>query len=276
MIRTIVVPLDGSPGSESILPHLSRLFQAVNAEIRLVHVYDWTEAGFRRGRAYLENVTSRFAERFPGLQSDLLKGKPDFEIMKYAVVNHADLIAMTTRGSSGLRTALFGSTAQELLRHSQVPIYLARPLDPPKEIRRILVPIDGSKTSQGILPVVRDLAQGAGAHVTFLTVLPHEGEAERAQRALKRVATSFALRGVPVQTLVKPGEAVKEILDAARADGADVIALGTHGRTGSDRFFFGSVAEAVMQGAKIPLILRRTQKLPVRKLRPAPAAKSHS
>jgi hypothetical protein len=77
---------------------------------------------------------------------------------------------------------------------------------------------------------------------------------------------------VPVEAVVRSGEAVPGILESARAEGADVIALGTHGRTGSNRFFFGSVAEEVLARAEVPVILRRTQKLPARKPRPVPLA----
>jgi len=259
MIRRIVVPLDGTETSERILPHLSELFKAADAEMRFIHVYDWSAPGFTRGRDYLKALAGRLADRFPHAQTELLRGdQPAFEIMRYSVVNHADMIAMTTRGSSGVRKLLFGSTALELMRHSQIPLFLARPSCPARPICKILVPLDGSKTSQGILPVVADLAKGAGARVRFLTVLPEVGVAELASRALKRVEAAFNKRGIPVETEVKPGDPVKTILQSARDDGADLIALGTHGRTGGERFFVGSVAESVIQGAERPLLLRRT------------------
>jgi nucleotide-binding universal stress UspA family protein len=257
MIRKIVVPLDGSEVSEKILPHVSELFRAADADIRFVHVYDWSEGGFTRGRDYLKGLARRLGDRFPSAQTELLKGAPAFEIMKYAVVQHADLIAMTTRGHSGVRKLLFGSTALELMSRSQVPLFLARPSCPSRPIRKILVPLDGSKTSLGILPVVADLARGTDAKVELLTLLPHDGVAEPASRELRRVSDLFNKRGIPVESLVKPGEAAAGILESAREVAADLIALGTHGRTGSDRFFFGSVAESVIQGAEVPLMLRR-------------------
>jgi nucleotide-binding universal stress UspA family protein len=191
--------------------------------------------------------------------------------MKYAVVHHADLIALT-RGPSSLRRMLFGSTALELMRHSGIPLFMAHSTDSPRDIRKILVPVDGSRTSQGIFPVVADLARGAGARVALLTVLSHEGNADPARRALERVGRSPTFARVPVETVVRSGEAVPGILESARAEGADVIALGTHGRTGSNRFFFGSVAEEVLSRAEVPVILRRTQKLPARMPRPASLA----
>lgn len=257
MIRKIVVPLDGTQASESILPHLSELFRVADADVRFVHAYDWSEPGFTRGRDYLKGLAGRVADRFPCAHTELLRGETAFEIMKYSVVHHADLIAMTTRSCSGIRKILFGSTTLELMRHSQVPLFIAGPSCPSRPIRKILVPLDGSETSQGILPIVADLAGGAGAQVRLLTALPEAGAGELAARALKRVGDAFEKRGIPAVTSVVPGEPVKAILASARDEGADLIALGTHGRSGSDRFIFGSVAESVIQGAEVPLLLRR-------------------
>jgi nucleotide-binding universal stress UspA family protein len=65
-------------------------------------------------------------------------------------------------------------------------------------------------------------------------------------------------RSIRVETLLSPGDPAKGILAAARSKDADLIALGTHGRRGTDRFFFGSVAESVLLGSEVPLLLRRT------------------
>ena len=265
MIRKIVVPLDGTKASELILPHVSELFRAADADVRFLHVYDWSASGFERGRDYLKDLASRVAGQFPFAQTELLRGEPAFEIMKYSVLQHADLIAMTTRSSAGFRKLILGSCALELMRHSQVPLFLARPSCPARAIRKILVPLDGSKTSQGILPIVADLARGTGAKVHLLTVLPEVGPTDFASRALRRVGDALARRRIPVDTDVKPGEAAREILASARTEGADLVALGTHGRTGGDRFFLGSVAESVLEGAATPILLRRTPRVIPRK-----------
>jgi nucleotide-binding universal stress UspA family protein len=257
MIRKIVVPLDGTAASEKILPHLAELFRVADADIRFIHVSDWTEKGLKRGREYLENLGRKTTDQFPFMKTELLHGEPAFEILKYAVTHHADLIAMMTCTRTTMGKLLFGSTAVELMRRCQVPIFLARPTWPARPIRKILVPLDGSSTSQEILPIVGDLAHGAGAKVALLTVLPNPELRAPAGRALKRVAGIIARKGIPVESILASGEAVKEIMSAAQDGEADVIALGTHGRRGSNRFFFGSVAEAVLKVSKVPVLLRR-------------------
>jgi len=80
---------------------------------------------------------------------------------------------------------------------------------------------------------------------------------------LKTVAGGLRGRGVSVTMQVRFGEAVAEILAGAREVGADLIAMTTHGRGGLGRLLFGSVAEAVLRQAEIPVFLMRQTKAQV-------------
>jgi nucleotide-binding universal stress UspA family protein len=264
VIRKIVVPVDGSAASERILPHVVELFRAADADVRLVHVTGTGSAALKKGREYLEGLRDRAGKILPFIDAALLAGEPAFEIMKYAVIHHADLIALTTRGRSGVRRIVFGSTAIELMHRSQIPLYLARPTWPARPIRKILAALDSSKTSRGTLQIVADLAQGAGASVLLATILPNDEGREVAERRLRRMAGAFSRQGIPVETIVRPGDPSREILSLVPEDGVDLIAMGTHGRRGTDRFFFGSVAESVLVESPVPLILRRKARTLVR------------
>jgi nucleotide-binding universal stress UspA family protein len=264
MIRKIVVPVDGSAASEHILPHVAGLARAVDAEVQLVHVTAPDPASMRRGREYLESLRDRAGESFPFVGGALLAGEPAFEILKHAVAHHGDLIAMTSRGASGVRRVLFGSTAIELMRRSPVPLFIARPSWIPRPIRRIVAAIDTSRSSRSVLPAVIDVARGAGATVLLTRVLTSERAREAAKRDLGRAALEIQSENVDVETVLCPGNPAEGILATARIEDADLIALGTHGRRGTDRFFFGSVAESVLVGSGIPVLLRRTVRVPLR------------
>jgi nucleotide-binding universal stress UspA family protein len=112
-----------------------------------------------------------------------------------------------------------------------------------------------------VLPLVADLARGAGAAVVLVRVLTPEESAESAKSSLDRAAGAFAKKSLKVETVLSPGDPAKEILAAARARNADLIALGTHGRRGTDRVFVGSVAASVLLGSEVPLLLRRTVRI---------------
>jgi nucleotide-binding universal stress UspA family protein len=135
--------------------------------------------------------------------------------------------------------------------------------------QRILVPLDGSRLAETILPDVRELAAEPQAEVILLRVaLAHAlpgveltgaqvRVVEEAERYLADVEHRLAGRGIRVSSVVRYGRAAEEILDHARTSGIDLIAMSTHGRSGIERVLLGSVAERVLREAPVPVILRR-------------------
>ncbi|MFC7319205.1 universal stress protein [Halomarina halobia] len=130
----------------------------------------------------------------------------------------------------------------------------------------ILVPTDGSDTAEAALEHAIDLASRADAviHVVYvadvtvarggpmLDLLTEEG-----QRATKEAASRVSGAGLSVTRAVvegKPSRAILEYADEARID---LIVMGTHGRTGLDRLFMGSVAGRVVRLAKVPVLTIR-------------------
>ncbi len=144
-------------------------------------------------------------------------------------------------------------------------------LRPLAAIRKILVPLDGSTGSESILPTIAELAEAEAAKIRLLHVSPHPKEIRSDGRVvayadqettrieqevlayLRRVASGYDR--VDVELAVRFGEPVKEIIAEAQAEGADVIAMATHRRTGMQRIVKGSVAEQVERGTAIPVIL---------------------
>jgi nucleotide-binding universal stress UspA family protein len=140
--------------------------------------------------------------------------------------------------------------------------------------RRVLVPLDGSLVAEGIIPFIIEIAGPLDMQVVLLRVLISappmavEGtrqvviedlEKRRAEAEEYLAATAAALRdkGVRAAMDVRRGEPVAEILQGAREAEADLIAMTTHGRTGLGRLLFGSIAEAVLRQAEIPVFLMR-------------------
>ncbi len=141
-------------------------------------------------------------------------------------------------------------------------------------LRRLLVGLDGSPLAETILGAVAGLASRLHAEVTLLHVTPVPErpavpdpeaaldrmlaeETRRAQRYLEDVARRLAQNGLAVRTVVAAGEPAAEIVRHAEREQIDMIALATHGRTGVRRWLHGSVAEAVLLTAAVPLLLLR-------------------
>ena len=144
-------------------------------------------------------------------------------------------------------------------------------------VRKILVPLDGSPLAEGILPFLKKIAGPLDLDVTLLRVLvpvpPEVVEGTRhvivedvekrtaeARAYLAPIAAALEETGVHVTTEVRRGEPVDEILAGAKAAGADLIAMTTHGRSGLSRLLFGSVAEVVLRQTEIPVFMMRLTK----------------
>jgi nucleotide-binding universal stress UspA family protein len=143
--------------------------------------------------------------------------------------------------------------------------------------KRILVPLDGSPAAESFLDVVADMARGAGAAVRLLRVEPipdalvgtdgrivvyADQETERLEaEALDYLGTiEKRLAGIEVESIVRFGEPLDEILREAEAFDADLIAVSTVGRSGIGRAFLGSVAEQVVRKAAAPVLLFRSSR----------------
>ncbi len=139
---------------------------------------------------------------------------------------------------------------------------------------RVVVPLDGSPLAEGILPFIVQIAGPLDLEMVLVYVVrPIVLEAvegtplftpddmgtrlKEARAYLAPLAADLRARGVRVTTDARSGEPVAEIIAAARENEADLIAMTTHGRGGFGRLLFGSVAEAVLRQAQIPVLMMR-------------------
>ncbi len=140
--------------------------------------------------------------------------------------------------------------------------------------KRAIVPLDGSIVAEGIIPLILEIAGPLDMEVVLLRVVvpipPSVIEGSRhvelddvekrrleAEEYLTPITTDLRAKGIRVTTQVRRGEATAEILAGAKAAGADLIAMTTHGRSGLGRLLFGSIAEAVLRQSDVPVFLMR-------------------
>jgi nucleotide-binding universal stress UspA family protein len=145
--------------------------------------------------------------------------------------------------------------------------------------KRILVPLDGSPRAEAILPHVVGFATCLDAEVVLLRVFepdfslvdpyghpPEFYEAlrekwqEEVESYLEVIRETLSGKGLRVRVLVEGEPVVRAIVDVAEREGADLIAMASHGRTGLAHLFYGSVAAGVLHRADRPLLLIRTEK----------------
>ncbi len=135
--------------------------------------------------------------------------------------------------------------------------------------KKILVPLDGSKLAEGILPRVEWLAKIHNAEVTLLRIalahtfpgtdpVQHQVNVVReAEEYLAKIEADMKAVGVKCNSVVRYGHDAQEIVEHAKDRDFDLIAMSTHGRTGLTQFVLGSVASKVIHTAAAPILLCR-------------------
>jgi nucleotide-binding universal stress UspA family protein len=140
----------------------------------------------------------------------------------------------------------------------------------------ILVPLDGSRRAEAILPHVEGLAERLGAELILLRVVDNapasvtttpaqlrkedvDAEQKDAQSYLAERQKKISDKGIKVKTSLLFGTAVGAIIEAAKEAEVDLIAMGSHGRSGLSHAFYGSVASGVLNRVDRPLLLVRSE-----------------
>ena len=294
----VLIPLDGSELSAWTLDRAAGLLRRPGVQATLLGVVPASselaadlaygvDPRYAPFRDALAAARDRLLERGIGARAELRFGAPPDAILREIREGGHHLVAMTTHGRTGLARAILGSVALQVLRGSPVPLLLFRPLRRPDDtlspvesrepapFRRLLVLLDGSSLAEEILGPATSFALLAGAEIRLFTAVPGGPERDLHERAarerLELWSERLAAGGLRTSVDVRPGAAAPEALEAARAWGADAMAMTTHGRTGLARALYGSVAERVLADASLPLLVARSRS-PAGAVAPAPEA----
>jgi|GEM_PF-62521 nucleotide-binding universal stress UspA family protein len=221
----------------------------------------------------------------------IVAGDPYLRILEMS--DAYDLIVMGTHGRTGVAHLLLGSVAEKVVRRAHCPVLTSR--QPRKKERdgnrqsgayvhglldrggKILVATDFSASSLAALRLASTIAERLDGAIHVLHVVeppsyvgPHEmvvmGASkgsmsellrQQGQVDLDRLLDDFASTQVPVNGLIRQGNAREEVLDEANEGCYDLVILGTHGRTGWSRLWMGSLAEQVVRRATCPVLTVR-------------------
>lgn len=293
MLKRILVPLDGSPLAERALTVAHRLAERAGGTLLVIRVpvpvpmtlrshpfsgpeVLWPQQAHDRGRWEAEEYLAQVAQQLAGssvpLRTEIIGGDPASVITAVAEQQRTDLIAMSTHGRSGFSRWILGSVAEKVLRSASCPVLVVRSADP---FRNILLPLDGSRSSERALPVSLELAQVLEASLTLLhatgSELPVPGLYPQPDRDrtrhhitapvssprayLERTAALYRRPNCEIKLALHRGSAAEAILDFARENATDLIAMATHGRSGLSHWVYGSVTEKVLRGAETSMLV---------------------
>jgi nucleotide-binding universal stress UspA family protein len=308
MFTHILVPLDGSERSEQAVPLAVRIARSTGARVTLQQAVSiptpmgapdagpatgvvWLAQGQANAATYLARVAAWPLMHGLGVDTSTVVGAAAANILEAAQEHQVDLIMLCSHGRTGPSRWALGSVAEQVARHSTVPVLLLRAgmfrgadeSATAERVTRILVPLDGSRFAEAALmpasALVLALAEpGQAAMRLTLVLAPYEADQSNLPAALALEGASTYLmrvadrmRGACPQLGVS--WSVTADLDTAgallriaagdetgpvgTATHCDLIAMATHGRSGIARWALGSVTERVLHDATVPVCIIR-------------------
>jgi nucleotide-binding universal stress UspA family protein len=295
MFKNLLVPLDGSALAEAALSAAAFLARKFEASVTLLHAIEHNAPQEIHGdrhlsdaedaRAYLNSrMRQAFAAERAASQHVHTEATSD---VAGAIVAHAkefssDLIIMCTHGSGGLKGFLFGRIAQRVIASGITPVLVINPAKewpaPKQGCGCLLIPLDGEADHEQGLPAAAEFARACEASLHLLRVVPTlktlkaehavagrlmpgstaamlELAQEEAMAYLRKKAATFKETGIDLTFEVLRGEPAKTIIEASKRSKADLIVLGTHGKTGTDAFWSGSITPRICAGCDVPILL---------------------
>jgi len=287
MYDSILIPTDGSEHAELAARHGVGLAERFDATVHVVGVVDVSAAAgpFNAGGvddAFVDRLEERtestiaavedLTDPDASVETAVLRGEPGEAIVEYIDEAGIEMVAMGTRGRRGLRRFVTGSVTEHVVRRAHVPVVTVRKTDaePVTDYEQVLITTDGSSSAEAavehavavagaydatlhVLSVV-DISVVAGGPTAAPPVDLIDELQDQGTKATDRVAERAREAGVDVVTEVREGFPGPGLLDYADEADIDLIAMGTHGRTGVDRLLLGSTTERTIRRAKVPVM----------------------
>lgn len=299
--RKLLVPLDGSDFSEHALSVARNLARGLGAEVHLVHVLAhmpdfvhkapeedlrWQQDATPGAERYLEEKAEELEADGSGIttRTAVLNAPVEDALLRYAQQEPGvDLVVLTSHGYGGVQRFWLGSTTDQLLRRSTVPLLVVRPWDEAEGLEpggipfeHVAVTLDGSDLAEQAVTAAEALGTSFGARYTLVQTVPASrevgrlfgastfqltpgSEEERRQAGeeyLEAVAQRMRERGRTVETRVMAADRPEEgIRRYAVEERPHVLALATHGRSGFSRTVLGSVADKILRVSARPVLV---------------------
>ena len=291
----IMAPTDGSGFDREAVRIAARLSNFPGSELKLVRIYsapmvftgpdmiDYPHEAIERERESMLSDLRRLAadcsaETCAQVSFTLQEGPVEDALVHFAAVNDVDLIVMSSHSRGGFARITLGSVTDSLIRNANTPVLVVKrgpsalTDSETRPFRKILIPLDGSKLAEEIIPQAAELARMNGAAVVLVHVLvPRtysqkqivdstlpwwENDIDVAQTYLHEQAESLREAGIPATIDIAIAEGVADgIMRAAARIRADVIAIATRGRGGLSRMVRGSTADRVVRMSRVSLLV---------------------
>mgnify|MGYP000034623863 CR=1 FL=1 len=274
-MEKLLVATDGSIFSESAIREAINLARTCSSKLIAISVVKTSpefedlvpqvsEKAEKEMREHLESVKSRASKEGVDCEIVIHRGEEPFQnIVNDAAKNQVDMIIIGTHGRTGLKRLLMGSVTARVIGHAPCNV-LVVPLHAKVECRHILVATDGSRYSDAAASEAIGIAKRCGGSLIVISValsdkeiiLPEDDEEMiLAKDNVKKIVGLAEKEGVKTEGLTAIGKPYEAIVETAKRKHADLIVVGSHGRTGLDRLLMGSVTERVIGHSEVAVLV---------------------
>jgi len=299
MFDPILVPLDGSPLAECVLPHAVAMSRAFDAKIVLLHILEKNRTGASaqlfdllnwqinktEAKLYLERIGDRLRKSDLRTEAIVLEGPVAESITEFAQSQGMKLVILSSHGQSGLKKWGISSVTHKIILSAPTSVLIARaPQVKEQPYGRILVPLDGSWRAENVLPMVTSLARIHKSQIQIVHVVktpemarhmpPVQEDIELSRRIVARnreealhyldqVQLRSPLAGVEIKShLIVSNNTTIALHELVDREQIDMVVLSAHGYSGNNQWPYGSIVNNFVIYGKVPLLI--VQDLPVK------------
>jgi universal stress protein E len=277
MLQSILLAVECRHVDDAAVNTAVRLATAFGSQLTLLNVVEATHPAIHLYRmqdaeSYLRKLSNRLAEIQVTVAQSLVKsGTPAQTIIDVAKEQNADLIVIGAGDQPNSATFTLGPIAEAVTGHASQPVLAVRPGEPELNFRKILCPVDQSRTSlRGLRNAVR-LAKALGSELFVLSVIPEvnwltaavetgvltDARIEHASewtQEFEEFVQKVDFSGVTWKSQVRYGVPHEQIVAAAKELGSDLIVVGATGRTGLVQVLLGSTTRRLLRGLPCSLL----------------------
>jgi nucleotide-binding universal stress UspA family protein len=304
MFDPILVPLDGSLLAECVLPHVVAIARAFDAKVIMLRVLEKNKANGTAqmfdllnwqinktgAKLYLEKISARLQKFGLRIETAVLEGLVAESITEYALSRGVKLVILSSHGRSGLSQWGISSVTQKIIFSAPTSVLIIRAHQPvtsesiERQYLRMMVPLDGSRRAENVLPMVTLLARFHQSQISIVHVVKTPEMArqmplaredvelseqivarnrEEAIRYLDQVRLHSSLEGMDVQiNLLTSDNSAAALHELAEKESIDMVALSAHGYSGNNQWPYGSMVNNFILYSKVPVLI--VQDLPAK------------
>ncbi len=284
-VERILLSTDGSEYSEGAIRESIKLAKKCSGSLAAISVIETnaeletiaprvTEQAERKARVHLDMIGEQARKSGVDCEPIIREGEDSYRyIVDEAAKRKSTMIIMGRRGRTGLQRIMIGSVTARVIGHAPCTV-LVVPRAAEFACRRLLLAVDGSTYSDAAAAEAIAMTKQLGSRLTIITVVPSvsmspmdivssqmqrdliaEKEMREAERTVNKASEAAKSAGIHADSLIMGGKPPEAILQAAKEQQADLIVLGSHGKTGVEKLLMGSVAERVIVLAPCPVMV---------------------